>query len=635
MSEVGAAVEEGRSEQHRPIVAEPGPRVKPLRLTGPGRILYPPPMIANWPTRLARQGRGVILACPAPAGPALAALALGALLTACKPETAPIGDTGDGGTVEVVGASYSLDVTLIPPLNDMSLFSDVASLHVWFELEDGTKVEVGTFNALSEGAAATDLPAVAGATLILQGTDAGGAPILVGRAGPFDLSEDKIETHMIIGRIGQMNWLPTLPEPRAGGALVADGQGGFLLMGGSSNNPRSYESGSDEVWRLNFLNPTADATWEPAGTLPARTGSSSELGHVGITANLVAGSSALAGKVLVIGGAPTWTDGDDGATDQIIVWDPASDSGASLSDGADEVKMRGKRFFHVAVEDARGRLIVGGGWIPTTRGFSLEVRDTVEVIDPSVPSQELVAGAAASGLAMHAGARDALENVVFCGGAQSGPAVRESDGELCGTGDTDCVIINVVVNDACDVINAAGDLLDGIPLPSGGLVHHQLTALPDEQVLLTGGLPATDTVFDGTSDVAVIGFADAAPPRDEAWLWDGAAWTAAPVLGAARALHAAVPLPDGTVLLVGGVSTNIGPYPTGDDALACAEIYDPLLGATPLSPCDASDPSGDLEAASAMPMTAVDPEIGVVIVGGLGRDRSAVDAVGWYPFPAE
>jgi N-acetylneuraminic acid mutarotase len=91
---------------------------------------------------------------------------------------------------------------------------------------------------------------------------------------------------------------------------------------------------------------------------------------------------------------------------------------------------------------------------------------------------------------------------------------------------------------------------------------HTATLLPDGSVLVVGG--AIDP--DGQ---AVLASAELYDPATGSWTDTGN-------LATARQGHTATPLPDGKVLVTGGIGPFVGP--TDSVALASTELYDPLSG---------------------------------------------------------
>jgi hypothetical protein len=91
---------------------------------------------------------------------------------------------------------------------------------------------------------------------------------------------------------------------------------------------------------------------------------------------------------------------------------------------------------------------------------------------------------------------------------------------------------------------------------------HVAVQLPDGRVLVTGGRGSADTSASGLHE-----------PVASAELYDPASgtWSTTASMVAARLEHTATLLPDGTVLVAGGVGIRTG----GSATLRSAELYDP------------------------------------------------------------
>jgi hypothetical protein len=99
-------------------------------------------------------------------------------------------------------------------------------------------------------------------------------------------------------------------------------------------------------------------------------------------------------------------------------------------------------------------------------------------------------------------------------------------------------------------------------------------------------------------------------------------------------MHTLVPLPDGRFLVAGGVTRTRGLFWDSRDAIGCVEIFDPTTGTgTILGTCDVADGTGSLPLPVSMPMVAVDPSLGVLIVGGLDTDDNASTGVAFVGLP--
>ncbi len=97
--------------------------------------------------------------------------------------------------------------------------------------------------------------------------------------------------------------------------------------------------------------------------------------------------------------------------------------------------------------------------------------------------------------------------------------------------------------------------------------RHTATLLPDGTVLVAGGIdPVPDAQGSGGTT-----------PLDSAELYDpnSGSWTTAPNLAAGRGAHTATLLPDGRVLVAGGISVDHG---SGGPPEVSAELYDPRNG---------------------------------------------------------
>jgi len=102
--------------------------------------------------------------------------------------------------------------------------------------------------------------------------------------------------------------------------------------------------------------------------------------------------------------------------------------------------------------------------------------------------------------------------------------------------------------------------------PRGG--EHRATPLPDGSVLVTGGYTSRPDASSAVHPQAAAERYDPATDR----------WAAAAPMSTPRNAHSATPLPDGTVLVVGGYADFPGSAPS-PPPLASTERYDPLRDA--------------------------------------------------------
>jgi hypothetical protein len=157
--------------------------------------------------------------------------------------------------------------------------------------------------------------------------------------------------------------------------------------------------------------------------------------------------------------------------------------------------------------------------------------------------------------------------------------------------------------------------------PSGSLGEaregHSATLLLDGRVLVIGGSMITEEMTTTEGDLARF--------LATAELWDPATGTFTPTgpLEAPRSGHTATLLPDGRVLVVGGMVIDAAAESPGR-FLATAELWDPATGTF--------TPTGPLEAPRSGHTATLLPDGRVLVVGGYGADRDAlVTAELWDP----
>lgn len=135
-------------------------------------------------------------------------------------------------------------------------------------------------------------------------------------------------------------------------------------------------------------------------------------------------------------------------------------------------------------------------------------------------------------------------------------------------------------------------------------VYHTLTPLPDGRALVAGGDSGT---IGGPGSIQTLSSA-------EVFDLDARVFTATGSMAEARSRHAAAPLPDGRVLVTGGL-VPVGGGPTTID-VASAEIYDPVAGTF--------SPTGDMTV-TRFNHSAIALEDGrVLVLGGNGRSSAEV-----------
>jgi hypothetical protein len=285
------------------------------------------------------------------------------------------------------------------------------------------------------------------------------------------------------------------------------------------------------------------------------------------------------GKVLVAGGKTT------GASATATSWLYDPDSGAWEPTGA----MSTARSNHAAVLLADGRVLaiagLGIGYDPA------RFLTSAELYDPATGTWDPT-GSVSTSRYYFSATRLPDGRVLVAGGIHPHGAVPSYDSTA-----------------SCELYDpATGVWAPAAPLPAARS-NHTGTLLPGGRVLVAGGEEGLGGVF---------------PVKTTAFRYDSVAdaWSVAAPLARARALHTAILLRDGTVLVAGGVATSV--------ALATAERYDPVA--------DRWASAGSLATARFAHAAAVLPSGAVVIVGGTnsGTPLASVErfdpgASGWTP----
>ncbi|MGC8635074.1 MAG: kelch repeat-containing protein [Candidatus Limnocylindrales bacterium] len=301
----------------------------------------------------------------------------------------------------------------------------------------------------------------------------------------------------------------------------------------------------------------ASTTWQPTAPLAqARWGQ---------------GSATLAdGRVLVVGGTLTTT--SIGALASVELYDPASGSWQSLA------PMDEARAYPLVVPLEDGRILVAGG-----------ARDkaplaSTEIFDPGTDSWSF-GPSMTMRRSVFAGVRLADGRVLVVGGGtttSSGPATRSAE----------------IFDPAADRWTATAPMYAARAYPTA-------TLLPDGRVLVVGG--ATTYAENGT----VLGTAELFDPSRGTWSETGP--LVVPVYG-----HSANLLPNGDVLVTGGWSSTAASAP----AIATAQLYDPRSNSwTATAP---------MQVARADARAVVLPDGRVLVVGGLSADYTALGSVELY-----
>jgi Galactose oxidase, central domain/Bacterial Ig-like domain (group 2) len=210
------------------------------------------------------------------------------------------------------------------------------------------------------------------------------------------------------------------------------------------------------------------------------------------------------------------------------------------------------RFFHTATLLGNGNVLVAGGF--GTGGYCepLSIQKSAEIYDIATGSF-VITGSMGTPRAEHTATMLTNGKVLIVGGSHD---VADTAGGLPYGG----------------YATATAELYDPATrtfTPTGSMAHarygHTATLLPNGKVLITGGI--------SSATLGAIGFPQTLTFESSAEIYDPQAGTFTPAgdLGGPRAGHTATLLPDGKVLIAGGLTGNSLPSAT-------AEIYDPVAG---------------------------------------------------------
>jgi len=526
-----------------------------------------------------------------------------ALLSAC---------TGGGGGS---GADYTLTVTPVLPHNQGSLLSELDRMDLVVQPQTGD-AEVLALTGLSTGDTSTfdKLPALDGATLMLKGYS-GANLVAYGRTELQSIETGEVVVRILVSRVDDFAEMNDLGTATGFAALAPAGSGRFLLFGGNKKGVYP-DSASDQILSFDVAPPNEGLIFQTlAATMPPRDDGGA--GRICATATLLTrGDHDQRGQILVAGGADTFTIDTTGGyqpdtstvTWSTFLFDPATNTTTVLRD-EDEALVH-ERCGATATELSNGDVVVVGGLARGATG-TFPAQSTAEIYNPVAGGFESVSGTPGGPFLFHAAAALGDQGVLVCGG------LTESSGGF-------------AASNKCDLVTALGSIVPATNMPQA-LIHPAMAPLPDGTVLLTGGAAPA-----GTSQL----FNFPATVSDGAWIYDGAVWTpvggdAAPqTLTIPRAMHQMIALPDGNVLIVGGV-TEIGLFWNmvygAATAVPCAELFNATterFGV--IGECDPGTGTGPLSEAVAVAGVALDPDYGVLVASGLNPDEDGATGVSLY-----
>jgi hypothetical protein len=512
---------------------------------------------------------------------------------------------------------FNLQLRPLTPLNQSNLFDNVVQLKLAIDRgADG--LEVHDLGAVSAGGSVEtpEIAALDGSAVNIYGYDADGVMVAYGRSSAWTLPEDgdDKDVNVLMSRVGAIGSLTELPgneDGLVGGQLVATGEGRFALIGGDPDDSTGTDDAVSDILRFDVGRPNRNLSFVRLNTLPNPTSvnDTESPGYAGHTATRLTGAHSSNNLVLVAGGGGGML-GSSTVTDQVGLWNPDTELFVKLGDGGE---LPDGVFHHTADEFGSGYVALLGGGVGRSSGDPVEdgtiaPRQTAALFKPtSTSTDEIITGPTNSPLLMHDAATLDGATVLVCGGLN----IEGSQGEFSASDRCDMVDEDAIL----EALTGSSDLL---PLP---LLLHDMTALPDGRVLLTGGYTTSGVVGEGGTFSA----------SDEVWAYSSVSgWQRIGSLQVARGLHGVAVLPDGNVLIVGGSTDAASPLWSGEGATGCAEILDPIGGESTLIGTCTDDIDGPLSVPVAMPMLAVDPDHGVLIVGGLDDRDNATNQVALF-----
>jgi hypothetical protein len=273
------------------------------------------------------------------------------------------------------------------------------------------------------------------------------------------------------------------------------------------------------------------------------------------------------GRVVFAGGAQEET-----SSDAVEAFDPATGTftaAGTLAEG---------RALHTATLLPDGRiLLVGGGVVNAGEGESPPALTTTELYDP-LTGLSTLSGDLGAGRVMHTATLLPDGGVLVVGGSEQNASLASAERWDPTTG----------------TFQATGQLATARAL-------HTATALADGSVLVMGGMA---TAADPDAEPVLSDVVERFDPAT-------GTFSEAGTLAEPRAGHTATLLPDGRILVVGGITA-------AGATLATAELYDPATGS--------SMPTGSLATPRGLHSAALLPTGDVLIVGGDLEQTSETDA---------
>lgn len=536
-----------------------------------------------------------------------------------------MGCTGSSGGG---GADYTFRLQPVLAKNQAGLFDELDRVDLVIQTAgaDDVRVALDVFGT-GETATAEGLPALDGSTVAIEGFGDDDELKAFGRTRPLTVAtaDDAVDLDLFVARVDDFAVMSDLPDERVLGALASNGQGGFNLIGGLEGT-REEEDAAYDISELWLQQPTsglifggADLALGPLNQGDVDDGEEPIYGRTGHSATLMTrGNHGGVGKVLIAGGTASYfvQQGSSYAPSpgQAVSWSAyvldASTNPPTVTTQSEADSLRAPRSNHLAVESANGNIVMIGGFGRLESSGGWTVQPTVEEYDPSLGTFSSTTGDGVPRV-FHAAARLGSEGVMTCGGFDPSE--------------------NGATETSCFIVDTAGGVTE-VDGPGPRLIHPSMAALPDDGILLLGGLdiPTTEADYWDTSYDAT----------DKAWIYRNGAWSATDSMSQARAMAGVVELPDGRVLVVGGASgVNInsdgwGLFWDSSGAVGCAEVFSVADGYNFEPVGDCADGEGPLSSRVVAPMIAADDTYGAMVAGGIDIDDRASGQVVLFVSPA-
>jgi N-acetylneuraminic acid mutarotase len=345
---------------------------------------------------------------------------------------------------------------------------------------------------------------------------AGGLEYFFGYPGP--LWHYKALTSAALYDPATATWAATssLSEPRANATATLLPNGKVLVVGGTTGSATIYARGYSSLASAEIFDP-ATGSWTTTGSLAyARSY------H---TATLLPD-----GKVLVAGGIQEPLGSGQFSTERAEVYDPATGTWTATGN------LITARDSHTATLLSNGKVLVVGGQRSSSNG-AVPLAN-VELYDPSSGIWTATADLIGGPRAFHTATLLPNGNVLVAGSYVAGSEANHSKSA-----------------EVYDPVSATWTATGSMAFRRG---NHTATLLPDGQVLVAGGIGGNSNSF----SIETV----------SAELYNAAtgSWKSTGVLAERRRLHTATLLPNGTVLVTGG----LGGY-DGRQAIGSAERYGP------------------------------------------------------------